>query len=380
MLIKFLIAVLILIFSLTIGCSALSSEDISAKSAVVLNAESGEIIFEKDADSKRSMASTTKIMTSVIAIESGRLDNSVEMSASALTEGSSVNLKAGQKLTLETLVYGMLLESGNDAANMTALFLGGSFEGFAEIMNAKAKEIGMTNSSFVTPSGLDADEHYTTAYDMALLGAYAVSNPLFKEICSTKSKTVQYFNPDISLTFSNHNRLLSEYDGVFGIKTGFTKKSGRCLVTACERNGVTLICVTLNAYDDWNDHKKLYDFYFSEIEYSEIAFDDFSEVRLFGAEKSSVCVKASRLVLSSGKSIENIEKKVVLPPIIYAPVYKGQKLGRVEYYLEGKRIYTADIIASEYVACAEESYSENNSIFNYIGRLINRRLKERDKK
>ena len=236
--------------------------EISAESAVVINAETKEIIFEKNAFLKKSMASTTKIMTSLIAVESGRLSDKVTVTDKINSDGSSVGLKEGYALTLENLVYAMMLESGNDAAEVTAEYFCASEERFSDLMNKKAREIGMNNTNFVTASGLDSDEHYTAAYDMALLGAYAVRDPVFRRFCSTETKTVTYIYPSVSMVFSNHNKLLNNCEGVYGIKTGFTKKSGRCLVTSCQRNGINLVCVTLNAPDDWYVHRNLYEICF----------------------------------------------------------------------------------------------------------------------
>ena len=181
-------------------------------------------------------------------------------------EGSSIYLKAGERLTLRALVIGLLLESGNDAANAIAITLAGSQKAFAEKMNEYAKSLGMKNTHFVTPSGLDDEEHYTTAFDMAVLGCAAMRCPDFSAIVSQKSMTVDFTEPEIRRTFYNHNRLLLELSGCNGIKTGFTKKSGRCLVSSCERDGIQLVAVTLNDPDDWNDHKKMMEYGFGQIE------------------------------------------------------------------------------------------------------------------
>ena len=213
------------------------------------------------------MASTTKIMTALIAVQSEQLDDVVEITKEMIeVEGSSIYLKAGEKLTLRSLVVGLLLESGNDAANAIAITLAGSKEAFADKMNEVAASLGMKNTHFVTPSGLDDDEHYTTAYDMALLGSAAMRCPEFAAIACRQSMTIDFVEPAVRRTFYNHNRLLLEMDGCSGVKTGFTKKSGRCLVSSCERDGILLIAVTLNDPDDWNDHKKMMDYGFSQVE------------------------------------------------------------------------------------------------------------------
>ncbi|HCC34391.1 MAG TPA: D-alanyl-D-alanine carboxypeptidase, partial [Ruminococcaceae bacterium] len=222
--------------------------EISAASAVLIEPVTGRVLFEKNKDERRSMASTTKIMTALLAAESGRLEEPFTVTSQMINvEGTSMGLKSGDQVTLSALVYGMMLASGNDAANAAAVFLGGTQSGFAKLMNARAREIGMTGTNFVTPSGLDDDEHYTTAHDMALLAAEAMKNPVFLKAASSLSAQVQIGNPPIKRTYSNHNRLLREYKGANGVKTGFTKKSGRCLVSSAERDGISLIAVTLHA-------------------------------------------------------------------------------------------------------------------------------------
>lgn len=371
MLIKKIFIFLFLIFTLSISVSATGVGNISAESAVVINADTKEILYEKDAYSKRSMASTTKIMTGILAIESGKLSCDVEVIPEALTEGTSIGLKVGYVLSLETLTYGMLLESGNDAANLCALYLGGSFENFADMMNAKAKEIGMTDTNFVTPSGLDADEHYTTAYDMSLLGAYCIENPVFRTMCSSSSKTVTYTAPEMRITFYNHNKLLDICEGVFGIKTGFTKKSGRCLVTACERNGATLICVTLNAGDDWNDHIKLYDGCFSELSENLLVSESIKTVKIFGSTKNTISVETEKSGFFSAEEKGSITEKIYLPDIIYAPVEKNDVLGKIEYYCGDKLMGTNLIYAAEVASCSEETYTEKFSLIAWIKDKLN---------
>ncbi len=356
------ILTVLLTFWLDFSCDAL---DISAASAIVINADTREIIYQKNAFEKRSMASTTKIMTSILAVESGKASDSVTVTASALTEGTSIGLKAGYILTLEALIYGMMLESGNDAANLCALYLGNTFENFALMMNSKAKEIGMTSTNFVTPSGLDDENHYTTAYDMALLGAYSIKNPVFRDICSTKDKRIEFFEPEMSVTFSNHNKLLDSCEGVFGIKTGFTKKSGRCLVSVCERDGATLVCVTLNAGDDWNDHRKLYDLSFAELNKSTVIFSDFQEVPLYGADASEAEIYCDEFVLHFKDDVQ-LTEQVILPKIIYAPVKKNEVLGKVNYFSGETLIHTSYIYAKNDIPSREETYKEKASLIDWI--------------
>ena len=238
--------------------SGAQAAEISAASAIVLDAATLEVLYQKNADEERPIASTTKILPSLIACESGKLDETVNVTWDMVnTEGSLLGLRENDQITLRDLVAGMLLPSGNDAANAAAIYLSGSLEDFAAVMNRKAAELGLHRSLFVTPSGLDAGDHHSTARDMAVLTANALKNTDFSKIFKMPSADIR-INGETH-TIYNHNRLLQELEGCIGGKTGFTEKAGRCLVSAAERNGNTLVCVTLGAPDDWNDHKKLYE-------------------------------------------------------------------------------------------------------------------------
>lgn len=231
-----------------------------------MDADTGAVLYEKDADAQSLIASTTKIMTGLLVCESCDLDEKVTVPQSAVgIEGSSVYLKAGETLTVRDLLYGMLLHSGNDAATALALHLCGSVEQFAEQMNKKARELGLQNTHFANPHGLDDGGNYGSARDLATLTSYALKNPDFAQAVSTKSYRAG------ERYFTNHNKLLWRCEGAIGVKTGFTKKAGRILVSAAERSSRTLICVTVSAPDDWNDHCRLYDYGFSQYEMTAIA-------------------------------------------------------------------------------------------------------------
>lgn len=358
----------ILIFVYSLEAAALKESDLSAASAVVYCKETGEVIFEKNSSSLLSMASTTKIMTSVIALERNTPDKVVEITAEmANVEGSSSGLHEGDRLTLEDLVYCMLLESGNDAANSVAISIGGSIENFAVIMNKKAQELGMSNTSFATPSGLDDEKHYTTAYDMALLTAYALDNVDFVKICSADSYSVNFVGEEKRVTLYNHNRLLKEYEDCIGVKTGFTKKSGRCLVSAAKRNGITLIAVTLNAGDDWNDHKKMLDFGF-ECFGKKAADCDFTaySVPVTGSHKVNVGVECPDFSLSYLKEKgQNFTRKIYLEKFLYAPVEKGDVIGYAEYY-------NGDVLLAKVPLTAADSADiiQKEEKINFIDRLF----------
>ncbi len=340
----------VLIFMLSVlRVSALNSGDISAECAVVLTEDTGEIVFEKNAYKQRSMASTTKIMTSLLAIESGKLQNEISITADMVkVEGTSMGLLEGDSVSLDELVYGMLLQSGNDSANAAALYLGGSQADFASMMNARASEIGMKNTNFVTPSGLDSENHYSTAYDMALLGREAVSNPKFLYVCSKEKATLTYGNPPYRRTLYNHNKLLGYYDYALGIKTGFTKKSGRCLVSYARKNGIGLIAVTLNAPNDWQDHERLLDYGFENVNTVNIMPDMPKSVQLVGGSKDEVSITSEPYSYSYIKDVD-IEQKVYLQKFVYAPVKVGDVLGYRDLLIDGSLIARLPITAAESV-------------------------------
>lgn len=230
----------------------------SAVSAIAIDGKTGSVLYEQNADSKMLIASTTKIMTALVAIREGELNDTVAVSRkAAYTEGSSMYLKEGEELTLETLLYGLMLCSGNDAAEAIAEHIAGSAEAFADMMNQTAKELGMHSTSFANPHGLDHEDHYSTARDMAVLAAAAMENPVFRRIVSTKKAVIA------GRTMVNHNKLLASVDGCIGLKTGYTRAAGRTLVSCAERNGNRVIVVTLQDGNDWEDHKALFDHSFS---------------------------------------------------------------------------------------------------------------------
>jgi len=263
-----------------------------------------------------------------------------------------MGLLAGDSVNLRSLVYGMLLESGNDAANAVAYTLAGNPKKFAKLMNKRAAEIGMKNTNFVTPSGLDNKEHYSTAYDMALLGCEALKNVEFRNACSKTNVRLSYGNPPYMRTLSNHNRLLYSYEGCIGIKTGFTKKSGRCLVSAAERDGVTLVAVTLNAKSDWKDHKKLLDYGFSFVSQVEPCVDLRNlELKVVGGNRSSVPVRYSTdsLAVKTISETDKIVARVFIKHFEYAPVEKGKIVGSIKYFKDDIVIKETAIVAGDNV-------------------------------
>ncbi|QOS79941.1 D-alanyl-D-alanine carboxypeptidase [Paenibacillus sp. JNUCC31] len=243
-----------------------------AQSAALIDVTSGRILYSKDGDKELRIASLTKIMTAIVAIEHGKLDDKVKVTSSAFAkEGSSLYLKLGEEMTLENMLYGLMLRSGNDAASAIAEHVGGSEEGFVLLMNKKAEQMGLTHSHFMNPHGLDADGHYSTANDLARLTAYALKNPVFKRIVATENKKAPNPNESWEYSWQNKNKMLRLYEGADGVKTGYTKKAFRCLVSSATRDGQQLAAVTLNDGDDWNDHARMLDFGFENFPLVEIA-------------------------------------------------------------------------------------------------------------
>lgn len=331
--------------------------EVSAQSAVVLTADTGAVLFEKDGHTPRPVASTTKIMTALLALEAAQergdplVDITQEMVA---VEGSSMGLQAGDSISLTGLAAGMLLASGNDAANAAALYLEGSLESFAARMNQRAAALGMEDTHFVTPSGLDGEDaqglgHLSTAYDMALLARVALEDQAFRQLCSSPSLAVEFAEPVKRVTYTNHNKLLTQYQGCVGVKTGFTKEAGRCLVSAAERDGALLIAVTLNAPNDWQDHTALLDYGFSQVEPYQLAGGDVRlTVPVVGSPVEVVSLRGSNggevtLPLGQGAQVERV---VRVPKFLYAPVEAGEQVGEICWYLEGQLLGSAPLTAA----------------------------------
>ena len=277
-----------------------------------------------------------------------------------------MGLKAGDTVTLRALACGMLMASGNDAANSAAVRIAGALPAFAQKMNERAEQIGMEQTHFVTPSGLDAEEHYSTAYDMALLAREAIRNEDFLAICSQTKVTAEYGNPPYKRTLLNHNRLLSQYEGAIGVKTGFTKKAGRCLVSAAQRDGVTLICVTLKASDDWNDHSALLDYGFSKVQMEQRA-EAFSSGTLpvAGGEQGEVRivpVQQAQFPKIEGQTY-GLTYQLEVPKFLYAPVQKDDIIGNVVYYADGKEMARYPVAAGENCAASPGSVKTEHKGF-----------------
>ena len=310
----------------------------SALSARLMHADTGEVLYELNADDRMLIASTTKIMTALVVLENCALDETVKIdSRSAGTEGSSMYLRDGDEYTVEELLYGLMLVSGNDAAMALALHTAGSVEDFAELMNGLAAGIGMTGSHFANPHGLDAEDHYSTARDMALLAAYAMDNDDFARIVSSRSAVVQ------GQALYNHNKLLSLYEGCIGVKTGYTMAAGRTLVSCAERGDTRFICVTLCDRDDWDDHAALYDWRVESDVYALLPV---------GAEWDI--------------SLE-------LPPFVICPVESGQEAGRLTVTSGGEAICSVPLVYAADMPASGEStgfFSGAKRFFANLGRPL----------
>ena len=297
---------------------------ISAQKAIVLDGATGRVLYEKDADSRSLVASTTKIMTALVVCEQCNVLDRVKIPKEAVgIEGSSMYLKEGEVLTVQELLYGMMLHSGNDAAVALAIYCGGTVEGFAELMNDKARLLGLTGTHFQNPNGLDAPEHYSTARDLAVLAAYAMKNPVFAQTVSTKTVTVG------QRALRNHNKLLWQVEGADGVKTGYTKAAGRILVSSAVRQGRRLVAVTINDGDDWRDHAALLDDGFSKYSVQTIVKpgEVLGRVTVFGGVENWVEVSAKE-GFSYALSEDEKPRIVLAPPeFVYAPVVEGQSAG-----------------------------------------------------
>lgn len=315
----------------------------SARAAAVIEMKTGRVLFDYNGSEKLPQASTTKIMTALLALEETDLDSYFTVDRDAIhVEGSSMGLQEGDQVSLRQLCYGMLLPSGNDAANATAVRLAGSLPAFAALMNERAYQLGLQNTAFVTPSGLDAPGHYTTALELAQLARYAMGDANFREICSQYRAKTHFGNPPYDRYLTNYNKLLDFYEPCIGIKTGFTGDAGRVLVSAAAKDGVELICVTMNDPDDWADHERLYEQYFAELEpvdLSELVGEIAMPVAGGAREAVAGPAEAPILPLRAGE-YERLRCRYAVPAFEYAPVEEGGYAGRADIRLDGELLYS----------------------------------------
>lgn len=335
----------------------------SAESACLMLADTREVIYEKNAYEKLPMASTTKIATAAVALEKSAPDDIVTVSANAESqEGSSIYLSRGDGIRMEDLLYGLMLNSGNDAAVAVAEHISGNVDDFALEMTALAKKAGADNTSFKNPNGLDEEGHYTTAYDLALITNYAMKNPAFRKIVSAKEKSVTLQNGNI-LYFSNHNKLLNMYEGVIGVKTGYTKKCGRCLVSFACKNGINLIAVTLNAPDDWNDHTNMLNYGFSAAENLSVASPGQVIKTVYTSDNREVgCVLKDGITIPAfNEKLPENELVTHLPAALNSPLKKGEKIGEAEFIVNGCLYNTTDILCDRNISYSRKTFKSSFS-------------------
>jgi len=332
-------ALLAAVLILPVGANA-----ISAQKAILMDATTGRILYEKNADARSLIASTTKIMTALVICEQCNVLDRMRIPKEAVgIEGSSMYLREGEIITVQELLYGLMLHSGNDAAVALAIYCGGTVEGFAELMNDKARQLGMKDSHFENPNGLDAPGHFSTARDLAILASHAMENPVFAKTVSTKTIAIgqRYLR--------NHNKLLWQYAGADGVKTGYTRAAGRILVSSAVRSGRRLIAVTINAPDDWNDHAALLNQGFSNFEiqrlvstgeiigFVEIAGGEVGNVQLLAAEDFDYALSAH----------ENVTLTAPGAGFVYAPVAEGADAGFVHVCIDGKSVGKVPVVYGE---------------------------------
>ncbi len=327
-------------------CCAAERPSVSAASAILVDAGSGRVLYERDAHTRRLIASTTKLMTALVAVESTPdLQRVITVKPEYQAEGSSMYLRPGETLTLEALLYGLLLQSGNDAALAIAGGCAGDVETFVDWMNEKAAELGMEDTHFANPNGLDAEDHYSTAWDMALLARAVLEHEILREMVSTRSIAIA------GRTLSNHNKLLWRYEGCIGMKTGYTEAAGRTLVSCAQRDGQTLICVTLRDPDDWDDHAALFDYGFDTYAAFPLARagKGFRTLPVTGSLLPQVEVETAADVVYPLAQGEQVRARIALPDRVAAPVRAGGVAGKLTFLLgeetvgETYLLYAADV-------------------------------------
>jgi D-alanyl-D-alanine carboxypeptidase (penicillin-binding protein 5/6) len=324
--------------------------EISAASAILVDADTGEVLFEANPDNEMLIASTTKVMTALIVLEHCSPEEEVEILPEyAAVEGSSIYLVPGETMTVRDLLYGMLLESGNDAAYALACHTAGSIADFAALMNEKAAELGCSASHFENPHGLDGTDHHSSARDLATIMAAAVQNKLFCDIIGTKSITIG------TRTYTNHNKLLWNYEGMLGGKTGYTMSAGRTLVTCAERSGMRLICVTIADPNDWSDHAALYDWAFATCSRVLVSESNTEfEIPVISGESTTVKVIPEQEFSLTTTPEDTVEYQTYLPRFVYAAVNEGETAGKMDILVNGTSAATIQLVYAETVEVDEE--------------------------
>lgn len=323
---------------------------VTARSAVVMEVKTGRVLYERNMGDRRFPASTTKIMTLIIALEKGNLDDVVKVGPHAAgTEGSTLWLEEGDEITLRELLYGMMLHSGNDATVAVAEHIAGSVDAFARLMTDKAHEIGAKDTNFVNANGLPDDAHYTTAHDLALIASYGYTLPEFEKIVSTKEITFPWVKDDTH-RLRNENQMLWLYEGGNGVKTGYTDAAGRCLVSAAKRDGIQLVAVVLDSNWMWNDSILLLDYGFSKIDRTTVVkkHAQVGTVAVTGSRARRLGVQTKdEIVLPVVDGTAGYEQTIDLPHAVKAPIKKGDVVGTLRVSYEGKEVAKTDLVAMQ---------------------------------
>lgn len=340
----------------------------TAKSAILMDASTGRILYSKNANEELPMASTTKIMTALIALDKSNLDKKVKIKKDYVgVEGSSIYLVEDEEISIRDLLYGLMLRSGNDSATAIAGEIAGSTEGFSELMNKRAKNIGALNSNFKNPHGLHDEDHYTTAYDLAIITREAMKYKEFRDICKSKTWTA---DRDQNKVFNNKNKTLWQYEGGNGGKTGFTKAAGRCLVSTSTRNGIDLISVVINDGNWFSSCYNLMDYgyenYNSFVIYSKDQFIKSLELLNGNKEKINIVTKDELIIPLRKEERKNIKIVTKLPDQLDAPIKEGQSIGYLQVLLEGELIATTELISKSQVDKKSKKYKIKELLGNII--------------
>ncbi len=350
--ISIIAAVVVLLFFTLVALptkTVSATDRIAAKSAIVTERRSGRVLYEQDADRKLPMASTTKIFTCITVIEKcPDLEREIEVPAAAEgVEGSSLYLRRGEKHKIIDLLYGLMLRSGNDCAVTLALHTGGSIENFAKLSEEVAAKAGCVNTSLKNPHGLHDDEHYTTARDLAAITSYAMKNDVFRQIVGAKSRRIEWPGEENGRLITNKNKILSTYDGGCGVKTGYTKKAGRCLVSASEKDGLALVCVVLSCPDMFADSIKLMNSARETYAYETIVdANECTRIRVDDGKESEVALKSEKTFAYplSAEEKNRLDVRICDVKPLTAPVKKGEKNGKIQVFLDKRLIFSSDLI------------------------------------
>lgn len=345
---KIIAFILSVIFTASM-CESVFAMAESADCACLINGITGEVIFSKDMNTRHAMASTTKIMTAIIAIEQCGMDEKVTVSRNAAyQEGSAAYVRENNVIAMKDLLYGLMLNSGNDAAVAIAEHISGSSEVFAELMNKKAEVLGLRDTHFMNPNGLDDPEHYTTAYELAMIAKYAMENDVFREIVNTRTYQATPDNATETLYFSNHNKMLKNYEGSTGIKTGYTRATGRCLVSSAKRDDMEFIAVTLGDPNDWKDHSEMLDYAFKEHYPKQVVREGMTvKIAEIAGKKHSMIAKNDFTIPLKEHGKTEIEVVTHMAENLDAPINEAEKVGYLDVLCDGNSVGRVDVISHD---------------------------------